>query len=95
MIFRIPILSIQDVAVGVEYHPDVLALKKWLKETIKEERTNWDIQGIGYDMRFDLERRWYPIFIFRNRWLADAFIRHLAETIYSKRRIKSGHKQKR
>jgi len=79
MTFKIPIMSIQDVASNIPYHPKIIILKVWLNDKVEEERNNWGIRGKGFKVDFDLERQWYPIFSIGNRWLASAFIEYVAK----------------
>ena len=45
-----------------------------LEEVIKYNKTNWGIEGKGYEIKLELENRWYPVFHFDNVWLANAFM---------------------
>ena len=75
--FVIPVMSIQDILFGIEGNSELLSLFNWLDEQVEQERGNWGISGKGYYVDYDLERRWYPIFIINNRWLADAFVKYV------------------
>lgn len=77
--FRIPVMSIQSTMLNLITDMRLIELKIWLDKKVKKERINWGIKGTGFTMDMDLERQWYPIFVIKNRWLADAFVRHLAK----------------
>lgn len=78
-IFRIPVMRIHDKLLNIEEDHRLITLRKWVEKTINKQRYNWGIRGKGYSVKFDLARQWYPIFIFTNRWLADAFVEHLGK----------------
>ena len=72
-------MRIQECLVDIDKHPDVVGLREWLDAKVKKERTNWGIKGKGYRVKYDLELRWYPIFIFECRWLAHDFLDRYAK----------------
>jgi len=78
-IFKIPVMSIQDVAVELYRDPRIVHLHEWLTKKVKEKRYQWGIKGKGFRLESDLERQWYPIFIIPNRWLADEFVKYLGK----------------
>ena len=75
--FKIPVMSIHDTLLDIDRNPKLIKLCYWLDTLIKKERSNWGIKDIGYDIDYDLEAQWYPIFYFRNRWLANAFVKYV------------------
>ena len=77
--YKIPVMSIQSVAVELDSHPRLVDLRAWLINKVEEEKSNWGIRGKGFKITYDLERQWYPVFCISNRWLANAFIEHLAK----------------
>ena len=83
-LFRIPVMSIQARLLDLSYHPKFVDLKTWIIEKVKKERHNWGIEGKGYIIDTDLEYQWYPIFVFDNRWLANAFVEHLCYVLNTK-----------
>lgn len=80
--FKIPVMDIQSTLLELQDHPLLLSLKAWLSAKVETKRDDWGIEGGGFYVDHDLERRWYPIFVIENRWLADAFVKHLAVDLY-------------
>ena len=75
--FRIPVMSIQDTRVNLPWNEEFNKLCDHLISTINDEEDNWGLKIPAFTVEFDLERRWYPIFIIENRWLADALIKYI------------------
>ena len=83
--YRIPVMSIQGTLLdGVENDKRYIHLTNWLLvEAVKNEE-NWGLgvskgNGHSYEVSFKLEHRWFPVFTISNQWLADSFVRYLAE----------------
>ena len=82
MIFRIPVMFIQGTLVDVDKKPKFRRLESRLQAIINNNREDYGIKGKGYKIKYQLERQWYPVFIFTNRWLAADFIELLCEFLY-------------
>ena len=69
--YRIPIMNIQGVLVEMGSHAGFIALRMFCKKNL--ERTN-HFPGRQPDpffkIDFELERRWYPVLITNDRYLA-------------------------
>ena len=85
--YRIPILYIQDTLVKIPVHPYVVYMKTMLDKCVQNNATNWGIKDAGYIIKYELEKQWYPVFIFDNRWLADAFLREVIELSYIQKKL--------
>lgn len=67
--YRIPMMKIQDILLGLDFHPKVIEMKMWCENNCKKP---WKI---GYS----LERRWYTEFYFESRWDIADFMREFSK----------------
>lgn len=67
---------------------------KWLYRCAGNNKSSWGLAGRYpyFSIEYDLEKQWYPIVIFYNRWFADAFIQGWIFDYLKKKRGKHGSK---
>lgn len=75
--YRVPVLQLQDTLLNFSRNERLNMLEGWIRAHIYLNKDDWGITGKGYEVEFELERRWYPVFVFDNIWLADKFMSYL------------------
>jgi hypothetical protein len=76
-LFRIPVMSIQDTLLSIDENDEFHRLQEMVLSLYEEHKDDWFNDETVKDpfwWEYDLEMRWYPIFVTPNRWLADAFV---------------------
>jgi hypothetical protein len=69
IVYRIPLMSIEDTLVGIDKNPNYIKLLKLLTKN----------SGNRYTIEITLGRRWYPEIVTRDRWLAWDVIKKFAK----------------
>lgn len=62
-------MSIQDTALNLDNRVEFRTLKLIVECLVALNKDSWG--NCSYEWKQDLERQWYPIFITKNRWLAE------------------------